>query len=172
MPSQIGGPVGIPHPPQHPKNTRPRRRLVMRRSIATVCISGTLEEKLESIARARFDAVEIFENDLIYSRMSPREIRQRCADLWLGIDLYQPFRDMDGVGDAQFRRNLDRAERKFDLMAELGATMLLVCSNVQPDVIRDDALMAAQLREMAERAAQRGLRLAYEALAWGSPVNR
>lgn len=144
----------------------------MRRSIATVCISGTLEEKLESIARARFDAVEIFENDLIYSRMSPREIRQRCADLGLGIDLYQPFRDMDGVGNAQFKRNLDRAERKFDLMAELGATMLLVCSNVQPDVIRDDALMAAQLREMAERAAQRGLRLAYEALAWGSHVNR
>lgn len=144
----------------------------MRRSIATVCISGTLEEKLESIARARFDAVEIFENDLIYSRLSPREIRQRCADLGLGIDLYQPFRDMDGVDDARFKRNLDRAERKFDLMVELGAPMLLVCSNVQPGMICDDALLAAQMHAMAEKAAERGLRIAYEALAWGHHVNR
>lgn len=144
----------------------------MRRSIATVCISGTLEEKLESIARARFDAVEIFENDLIASRLSPREIRQRCADLGLGIDLYQPFRDMDGVDEARFRRNLDRAQRKFDLMVELGAPMLLVCSNVQPDMICDDELLASQLHAMAEKAAERGLRVAYEALAWGHHVNR
>jgi 4-hydroxyphenylpyruvate dioxygenase len=144
----------------------------MRRSIATVCISGTLEEKLESIARARFDAVEIFENDLIYSRLSPREIRQRCADLGLGIDLYQPFRDMDGVDDARFKRNLERAERKFDLMVELGAPMLLVCSNVSPQTICDDELMASQLHAMAEKAAERGLRIAYEALAWGHHVNR
>jgi 4-hydroxyphenylpyruvate dioxygenase len=144
----------------------------MRRAIATVCISGTLEEKLESIARARFDAVEIFENDLIYSRLSPREIRQRSADLGLGIDLYQPFRDMDGVDDARFKRNLDRAQRKFDLMVELGAPMLLVCSNVQPNTICDDELMASQLHAMAEKAAERGLRIAYEALAWGHHVNR
>ena len=144
----------------------------MRRSIATVCISGTLEEKLESIARARFDAVEIFENDLIASRLSPREIRQRCADLGLGIDLYQPFRDMDGVDETRFRRNLDRAQRKFDLMVELGAPMLLVCSNVQPDMICDDELLASQLHAMAGKAAERGLRVAYEALAWGHHVNR
>ncbi len=144
----------------------------MRRSIATVCISGTLEEKLESIARARFDAVEIFENDLIYSRLSPREIRQRCSDLGLGIDLYQPFRDLDGVDDARFRRNLDRAERKFDVMAELGAPLLLVCSNVSPNTICDDELMASQLHTLAERAAARGLRIAYEALAWGHHVHR
>ena len=37
----------------------------MRRSIATVCLSGMLREKLEAIAAARFDGVEIFENDLL-----------------------------------------------------------------------------------------------------------
>ncbi|WP_288463118.1 hypothetical protein, partial [uncultured Pseudomonas sp.] len=49
----------------------------MQRSIATVSISGTLTEKLEAIAAAGFDGVEIFENDLLYSGASPREIRQR-----------------------------------------------------------------------------------------------
>ena len=37
----------------------------MKTSIATVSLSGTLGEKLEAIAAAKFDAVEIFENDLV-----------------------------------------------------------------------------------------------------------
>ena len=36
----------------------------MKTSIATVSLSGSLSEKLEAIAAAKFDAVEIFENDL------------------------------------------------------------------------------------------------------------
>lgn len=143
----------------------------MRRSIATVSISGTLEDKLEAIARARFDAVEIFENDLIYSPRSPAELRTLCSDLGLDVDLYQPLRDFEAVPDAQFKRNLDRAERKFDLMQELGAPMVLVCSNVQPHTVDDDELAAAQLYELAERAGRRGLRVCYEALAWGRQVN-
>ncbi len=42
----------------------------MKTSIATVSLSGTLGEKLEAIAAAKFDAVEIFENDLITFRRS------------------------------------------------------------------------------------------------------
>jgi len=36
-----------------------------KRSIATVSLSGTLDEKLRAIAVAGFQAVEIFENDLL-----------------------------------------------------------------------------------------------------------
>ena len=43
----------------------------MRRSIATVCLSGTLEEKLEAAAAAGFDGVELFEPDLIASPLRP-----------------------------------------------------------------------------------------------------
>lgn len=144
----------------------------MRRSIATVCLSGTLEDKLEAIAAARFDGVEIFENDLIYFDGSPRDVRRMAADLGLSIDLYQPFRDFEGVSDTRFKRNLERIERKFDLMEELGTNALLVCSNVSPDTIDDDARAAAQLHELAERAAKRNILVGYEALAWGTHVNR
>ena len=65
----------------------------MQRSIATVSLSGTLPEKLEAIAAAGFDGVEIFENDLLYYDGSPREIKQMCADLGIAITLFQPFRD-------------------------------------------------------------------------------
>ncbi len=143
----------------------------MRKSIATVCLSGTLPDKLEAIAAARFDAVEIFENDLISFNGTPRDLASMTADLGLGIDLYQPFRDFEGVADAMLQRNLDRMERKFDVMEKLGAPMLLLCSNVATAVDGDRARAVAQLSVLAERAAARNLRIGYEALAWGKYVH-
>ncbi|WP_433868681.1 TIM barrel protein [Saccharopolyspora sp. CA-218241] len=142
-----------------------------RRVIATVCLSGTLEDKLTAAAAAGFDGVELFENDLIASAMFPEQVRERCAELGLGIDLYQPFRDFEAVPPDVLADNLRRAERKFDVMERLGATTVLVCSTVSPDAVDDDELAAEQLRALAERAAARGMRVAYEALAWGRFVN-
>jgi 4-hydroxyphenylpyruvate dioxygenase len=143
----------------------------MRRSIATVSLSGTLPEKLEAIAAARFDGVEIFEPDLTGFPGRPRDIRDMAADLGLTIELFQPFRNAEGLEPAAFQRALRRLERKLDLMEELGAPLMLVCSNVEPDAIDDDGLAAEQLRAMAERAGGRGIRLGYEALAWGTHVS-
>ena len=46
----------------------------MRTSIATVCLSGTLVEKLHAAASAGFDGVEVFEPDLVASPASPEEV--------------------------------------------------------------------------------------------------
>ncbi len=143
----------------------------MQRSIATVSLSGTLPEKLEAIAAAGFDGVEIFENDLLYYAGSPREIRQMCADLGIAITLFQPFRDFEGCRRDRLARNLDRAERKFDLMQELGTDLVLVCSNVAADSLGDQQILVDDLRLLGERAGARGLRIGYEALAWGRHVN-
>ncbi|WP_370962529.1 bifunctional sugar phosphate isomerase/epimerase/4-hydroxyphenylpyruvate dioxygenase family protein [Amycolatopsis sp. cg9] len=142
-----------------------------RRSIATVCLSGTLEDKLTAAARAGFDGVEIFENDLVASAWSAKEIGEHCAELGLSIDLYQPFRDFEAVPPDVLARNLRRAELKFDVMEQLGADTMLVCSSVSPDAVDDDDLAAEQLHLLAERAAARGIRIAYEALAWGRFVD-
>ena len=133
-------------------------------------MSGTLREKLEAIAAARFDGFELFENDLIYFNGSPTEVGTLAADLGLACELYQPFRDFEGVPDAVLQKNLDRAERKFDVMQALGAQLMLVCSNTSPNLIADEERMAAQLYALAERAARRNLRIGFEALAWGRAV--
>src|SRR5919108_289394 len=91
-----------------------------RLGIATVCLSGTLEDKLTAAASAGFTGVEIFENDLVAAASTPEEIRARCTDLGLSIDLYQPFRDFEAVPPAELARNLRRAERKFDQMLSTG----------------------------------------------------
>jgi len=144
----------------------------MLRSIATVSLGGTLMEKLNAIAAAGFDGVEIFENDLMYFDGSPAEVKAIAADLGLRIMLFQPFRDFEAAPRARMAKNFDRAEVKFDIMEQLGADLMLVCSNVAPDAIDDDSIAAADLRALGERAARRGFRIGYEALAWGRHVNR
>ena len=144
----------------------------LRKSIATVSLSGTLVEKLEAAAAAGFDGVEVFEADLLGFDGTPADVRALCDGLGLTIDLYQPFRDFEAMPDPVRARNLDRAERKFDVMQALGASLVLVCSNTQGAAIDDDARAAADLAAMAERAAARGLRVGYEALAWGRHVRR
>jgi 4-hydroxyphenylpyruvate dioxygenase len=140
-------------------------------AIATVSLAGTLDEKLAAIAGARFRGVEIFENDLLSFNGTPAEARQMVEDLGLRTITFQPFRDFEGMPEPQRTRNFSRAERKFDLMHELGCDLLLVCSNVSPDAIGGIDRAAADFHELGERAAKRGLRVAFEALAWGRHVN-
>lgn len=143
----------------------------MRTGIATVCLSGTLKEKMQACAIAGFDGIEIFEQDLVTSPLSPEDVRKMAADLGLGLDLYQPFRDFDGVTPDLLEANLRRAAAKFRLMTRLGMDTILVCSNVATATIDDDGLRAEQLARLAGLAAEHGVKVAYEALAWGKHVS-
>ncbi|MCV9966949.1 sugar phosphate isomerase/epimerase and 4-hydroxyphenylpyruvate domain-containing protein [Pararhizobium sp. BT-229] len=143
----------------------------MKTSIATVTMSGELDAKLRAIAEAGFDGVEIFENDLLASDSSPRDVGRIVRDHGLEITLFQPFRDFEGMPEPQRGRTFDRAERKFDVMQELGAELVLVCSNVSPVSLGGLDRAAADFHELGERAAKRGLRIGYEALAWGRHIN-
>ncbi|WMT87737.1 sugar phosphate isomerase/epimerase and 4-hydroxyphenylpyruvate domain-containing protein [Pelagibacterium sp. 26DY04] len=143
----------------------------MKTSIATVSISGDLREKLAAIAAAGFDGIEIFENDFLAFDGGPREVGRMVRDHGLEISLFQPFRDFEGLPEPHRSRAFDRAERKFDVMEELGTDLVLVCSNVSPAALGGIDRAAADLRELGERAARRNLRIGYEALAWGRHVN-
>src|ERR1700682_2559388 len=142
-----------------------------KRSIATVSLSGALDEKLRAIAAAGFDAVEIFENDFLSFGGSPGDVGKLCRDLGLEICAFQPFRDFEGMPEPQRARNFARAERKFDVMQELQTDLLLICSNVSPASLGGIDRAAADFRDLGELAARRGLRVGFEALAWGRHVN-
>ena len=143
----------------------------MKTSIATVSISGDLKEKLHAIAKAGFDGVEIFENDFLAFDESPRQVGQMVRDHGLEITLFQPFRDFEGMPEPLRSRTFDRAERKFDLMQEMGTDLVLVCSNVSSVAMGGIDRAAADFYELGERAAKRGLRVGYEALAWGRHIH-
>lgn len=143
----------------------------MSTSVATVCLSGGLAEKLHACARAGFDGVEIMDADLVAAPESPEEIRAMCDRLGLRIDMFQPFRNAESVDEEAFADNLRRARAKFELMNRLGTDLLLACSNVDTASVADIAVAVDQLGRMADVAAEYGIRIAYEALAWGRYVN-
>ena len=146
-------------------------RDAMKTAIATVSISGSLTEKLDAIAAAGFDGIEIFEQDFIAHHGSPAEVGAMIRDHGLSIELFQPFRDFESLPEPDRGKAFDRAERKFDLMGELGCDLLLICSSLHPRALGGIDRAADDLAELGERAARRGLRLGYEALAWGRHVN-
>jgi 4-hydroxyphenylpyruvate dioxygenase len=146
-------------------------RLKMQTAIATVCLSGVLNEKLEAIAAAGFKGVEMFENDLLSFNGTPADVRRMIEDLGLRTITFQPFRDFEGMPEDRRARVFQRAERKFDLMQELGCDLLMICSNVSPESLGGIDRSAADLHEIGERAAKRGLRVGFEALAWGRHIN-
>jgi 3-dehydroshikimate dehydratase len=100
----------------------------MKTSIATVCLSGRLEEKLEAVAAAGFRGVEIFEADPLAYSGTPADLVKQMRELGLQVTTFQPFRDFEGMTGLQRGRTFDRAERKFDVMQEIGCGLLLVCS--------------------------------------------
>jgi 4-hydroxyphenylpyruvate dioxygenase len=143
----------------------------MKTSIATVSISGTFREKLAAIAEAGFDGIEIFEQDFIAFDGSPRDVGCMVRDHGLEITLFQPFRDFESLPEPLRARAFARAERKFDLMVELGTDLVLVCSSCHPQAMGGVDRAAEDFRALGEIAAQRGVRVGFEALAWGRHTN-
>ncbi len=143
----------------------------MYKSIATVSLSGTMSEKLDAISAAGFDGVEIFEDDFLAFDGTPEELGNIVRDFGMDISLFQPFRDFEGMPEPHRTRAFDRAERKFDVMKELGTDLILICSNLSEVSVGGIDRAADDLRELGDRAAARGLRIGYEALAWGRHIN-
>ena len=87
----------------------------MRKSIATVSVSGTLPEKLAAIAQARFQGVEIFESDLVAAPFPAGRIRgQAPTSAWRSSCTSRsatsrrcprPLRGEPQAGRAQVRRH-------------------------------------------------------------------
>lgn len=143
----------------------------MKTSIATVSISGNLKEKLEAIANAGFDGVEIFEQDFLTFDASPRQVGEMVRDAGLELTLFQPFRDFETMPSPHRARAFERARRKFDVMSEMGAKLMLICSNVSPISLGGVDRAAADFHELGDLAAERGIRVGFEALAWGRHFN-
>lgn len=143
----------------------------MQRSIATVSVAGTLPEKLYAIADAGFQGVEIFEPDLERYGGNALAIARLAASLDLQILLYQPFRNFEGMPVEHIAANLERARRTFDTMHQLGCEQLLLCSNVDEHSFADPDRQINDLAKMAALAQQHGIKVGFEALAWGRHIH-
>lgn len=139
-------------------------------TVATVTLGGPLRDRLKAAAGAGFRGVELFDSDLGDGRRSPAEIQAMVDDAGLEPVDYFPLRDVEGLPPDRRAAALDRAAHGLDFAAVLGAPMVMGCSNVHPDSSPEPERILADLRAIGDLAAARGLRFAYEALAWGRHV--
>jgi 3-dehydroshikimate dehydratase len=76
------------------------------------------------------------------------------------------------VPPGRFPETLRRVRAKLAVAEQLGAPVVLACSHVGAESVDDVDLLAEQLHALGDAAAERGLVVAFEALAWGRHVNR
>lgn len=139
-------------------------------AIATVSLSGTLEDKLRAAAEAGFTAVEIFDTDFLASNRTAADVRTLLDELGLDCVLYQPFRDLEGMPEPQRTRAFARIEQKFQVMQALRCDKILLCTNCSPLASPDEDRIIADLRELGDLAARYGVTVGYEALAWARHI--
>lgn len=142
----------------------------MEKIIATVSFSAPIERTLESIARAGFTGVELLFNDLEQFSGTNLQFKQLCEDLGLKIVALQPMRSFEGTRN--WAKKMDEAKSAFQSMNEIGVDLTVLCSNVSADCRFEPSLWVHQLRELSELASEYGVRIGYEALSWGTFINR
>ncbi len=143
----------------------------MKTAISTLSITGEFADKLTAAAAAGFDGIEIGEQDFLAHGGTPAEIGRIVRDHGLDVVLLDPVIDFEGLPQSLRRKAFDRIERRFEQMVELGTSLMLIASTEHPAALGGVDRMAMDFAELGERAAQHGVRIGYEAKAWGRHVS-
>lgn len=134
--------------------------------INTVLLGGTPEEKLRAAQAAGFDQVELWTDDVEALDGGAARARVLSSELGLGFTDYQVLMDFDGAPGG--KRDAKRAEatRLLDAALVLGSSTVLAPASTDPDC--DRSRIAEDMSWLVGEAQARGLRIAYEGMAWST----
>lgn len=141
-------------------------KLPYRNSVATVCFNGTIWEKIDAVANAGFDLIEIMDTDL--NEAPADKIHSYCVSKNLTILILQPFRDLEGYPENVFEKRLEKFEEFLGTCRVLHTDAVLLCANCDPGSSSDENLIVSQLRKCAQLAAKYEIKIAYENLSWAA----
>ncbi|CAK7234621.1 hypothetical protein SCUCBS95973_008996 [Sporothrix curviconia] len=156
-------------------------------SLGKSAAGHTILRKLEAASQHGFEGMEISIECLeahatsVFAALPTRparlsaaaaDVRQRADTLGMQLIALNPFGAYDGLRDAaEVDARLEEAELWFDLCAILRVGIFQITSALYPlDAARfspDVATLAANMRRLGLLAQARGIRLGYEAPAWG-----
>lgn len=137
--------------------------------INTVLLSGTTEEKIIAAAQAGFSQLELWRQDVDSAEDTPQAVASLLEQQRLALTDYQVLLDFDGAPDDQREEKRRDALKMMETAAALGATTLLTPASTQKECIagREEE----DIRWLAQEARKRGLRVAFEAMAWSTHIN-
>jgi 4-hydroxyphenylpyruvate dioxygenase len=143
----------------------------MKTAISTLSTAGEFADKLTAAAAAGFNGIEIGEQDFLAHGGTPAEIGRIVRDHGLEVVLLDPMMNFEGMPPSSRSKAFQRIERRFEQMVELGASLMLIASTEDAAALGGVDRMAADFAELGERASVYGLRVGYEAKAWGRHIS-
>jgi 4-hydroxyphenylpyruvate dioxygenase len=132
----------------------------------TILLGGTTAAKLAAARAAAFDQVELWRGDIDASAGGVLAVATAVAAHGLGITDLQVLLDFDGAPAEARARKRSEAIAILDDASALGAPSVLVPASTDRGC--DPARVADDMRWLAGEAAARGLRVAYEGMAWST----
>lgn len=133
--------------------------------INTILLGGGTAEKIAAAGAAGFDQVELWRQDVEAAEGS---VTAALHTAGVGLTDFQVLLDFDGAPGNRRAEKRAEAIAMLDMAVQLGAGTLLAPASTDPAC--DAARIVPDLAWLAQEAAARGLRVAYEAMAW-STVN-
>ncbi|WP_158784848.1 sugar phosphate isomerase/epimerase [Pantoea sp. BAV 3049] len=137
--------------------------------INTVLLGGTPEEKIEAAATAGFSQVELWRQDVEAATGNTVDLSNLLKGHNLALTDYQVLLDFDGAPEEMRQSKRDEALQMLDTAVSLGATTLLTPASTQQNCIAERE--EEDIHWLAREAGKRGLRIAFEAMAWSTHIN-
>lgn len=132
----------------------------------TILLGGPTSAKVAAAHAAGFDQIELWRQDVEAVPGGAVAVGRLLSDNGLGLTDYQVLLDFDGApGDRRAEKRAE-ATSMLDQAVEVGAPILLSPASTDRDC--DPARVDDDMRWLARQAAHRGLRVAYEGMAWST----
>lgn len=141
-------------------------------TIATSAVPGDLPRKLEAIAKAGFNGIDLSETDFTGFEGSASDLAACVTDHGMTIQALLSFDGLEGLEGPARVSAFDRLERVFDLMGALETDLLVVRASSSSKATPDRARLLQDLSELAARAEARGMKAAFQALPWARTLTR
>lgn len=136
--------------------------------INTVVLGGSTEQKIAAAGAAGFHDIELWRQDVAAAADGVAGVQAALGRAGVGLTDFQVLLDFDGAPGGHRMVRRQEAVRMLDQAVQLGADTLLAPAST--DAGCDPARIVDDLVWLAQQAAARGMRVAYEAMAW-STVN-
>ena len=140
-------------------------------AFSTVTLSGSFGAKMRAMRQAGFQATELWARDLFEHFEGPEVALRILRDEGMAVTALQAIRHFEGCQPGERALKLDIARRMMDLANLAGAPLVTLAANSQESALGDTARLIDDLGELAQEAASRRLRIAYEPIVWAPHVN-
>lgn len=136
--------------------------------------SHTLERKIKAVSTNGFQGLELVYSDLVREATSNAQspvdyaskISKLAAEHSVAILTLNAFKNFEGNLEISLGERLEQAQEWIKIAVALGTRIIQVPSMFLPASTSDDTIIINDLRSLADLAAQHGLEIAYEAVAF------